>query len=98
LFKKPGGVAAAGGVWETNFAAWLRVFGFQCSVFSESQERVAERRDLALLISGGRADAAKSSSVFSQLPALFMISAHGDPTRLEACFEMRRRCEVDTEG
>ena len=37
-------------------------------------------------------------SVFSESFALFMVSAHGDPTRLEACFETSRRCEVDTEG
>jgi len=29
LFKKPGGVAAAGGVWETQSATELRVVSFQ---------------------------------------------------------------------
>ena len=90
----------AGGVWETQFAAWLRVFSFRCSVFSESQERAAERRDLALLIAGGGADVRASWSNFGELLALLKVSAHRDPTRVNACFEISRRCDcvIDSEG
>jgi hypothetical protein len=100
LFKKPGGVATAGGVWETQFAASLRVFSFQCSVFSQSQRQSATGWDLALLIAGGRADVRASWSIFGELLALLKVSAHRDPTRLNTCFEIGRRCNrvADTEG
>ncbi|MBC7965065.1 MAG: hypothetical protein H7Z17_03985 [Fuerstia sp.] len=43
MFKKPGGVAAAGGGWETQSAASLRVVSFQSPVGSESQDHAIER-------------------------------------------------------
>jgi len=98
LFKKPGGIAAAGSIWETQSATPLRVVSFPTAVCSESHEDASDRRDFALSIAERRTEAAKPSSVFSQLLALFMVCAHRDPTRLDACFENGLRCEVSTEG
>jgi hypothetical protein len=87
LFKKPGGFTAARSIWETQSAAALRVGSFQCSVFSQSHGCRIDRSNSFLLIAERRANTAVSSSGFGDLLALFMVSAHRDPTQHVACFE-----------
>ena len=65
----------------------LRVVSFELAVFSQSPRDGDNGLDSALSIAERRAAAAVSSSVFVELLALFMVCAHRDPTRLNACFE-----------
>jgi hypothetical protein len=47
LFRKPGGVASACAIGETQVEASLRVFGVQYSVFGKSKEFGTEPQNLA---------------------------------------------------
>jgi hypothetical protein len=64
LFKKPGGAAGAGGVWEKQSAAVLRVFGLQCSVFRESQKCVTERQNSTPVTAERRPDGTETRLIF----------------------------------
>ena len=76
-----------------SFAAGVQfsVFSFQCSVFSESQERAVERRNSTQLSAERRTVGTETWSLLSELLALFDGGAHRDPARLTACFENGRR-------
>ena len=79
-------------------AAALRVVSFPMAVCSESHEDATDRREFSLSIAERRTEAAKRSSVFSQLFTFFMFGAYRELTRIVACSENGRRCEVSTEG
>ena len=82
----------------TGASVQFSVGSFQLAVFSESHIDATDRRDFALSLAERRNEAAKLSSIFGQMVALFMLRAHRDATRLDACLETGRRCEVSTEG
>ena len=69
-------------------AASLRVFGFQFSVFGESQECVSEQRNSTPVSGGRRAIRTKSWLVYFGVHRLFDHSADGDQARPEACLKM----------
>jgi hypothetical protein len=81
-------------------ATVLRVFGFQFSVFGESQEFGTEPQNLAPGTVERRPDGTELSSVFHRIPQHYHLSAYGDPAWRDACFENGRLCRSDiyTEG
>jgi len=88
----------AGAIWEKQSATALRVFGFPCSVFSESQEHGAGQARRPRFGGSGRANVGQLKADCIQIGGIFDGGAHRDPARLKACFENGSRCAVCSEG
>jgi hypothetical protein len=89
LFKKPGGVTAARSIWETQFAAALRVVSFQSAVVRESQSHRNTRLNSTSINADRSADGTETRSFLIELRAVFKGCAHRYMARLKACFENR---------